>query len=199
MKYLKMLGLAAFAAMAFTAFVGASTASATTLEVTGVTQAQPVTITASLTAGTSAILRDTFGFAANTCKESHVHGSTVSPYTGTTVTGEFTAGEAGLSFKGCTNPVTVHKSGKLHVEWEDETDGWVSSSEAEVTVWSTIHGTYINCKTGPGVVIGTLTGVTHGHAEIHINTVLDCSPHLSSAKWIGAYIVTTPTGLGVSA
>ena len=72
MKYLKILGLAAVAAMALTAFMGAGTASATglwkyTTPSENDTLGVGTTITASLEAGTSAVLRDTGGLANDTC------------------------------------------------------------------------------------------------------------------------------------
>jgi hypothetical protein len=207
MKYLKMLGLAAVAAMAFMAFA-ASSASATTLEVGGVTKNESITITASLKTGTSATLRDTFGFSSNTCTKSHVHGSTTSAthqggptthgvYTGYELTGELTEGSNGLSFSECENePVEVHTGGTLHIRHiANTTNGTVTSSGAEVTTESPF-GT-LNCKTGAGTHLGTLTGVKEGHATMDINATLSCSG--ISSKWIATYTVTSPTGLGVSA
>jgi hypothetical protein len=203
MKYLKMLGLAAVAAMALTA-VTAGSASATTLEVTGVTQNKSVSITASIAAGGTVRL-SSFGVTVNTCNQSHVAGHTTTAggsqgtekagFTGTRVGGPITS----LSFSGCISPVTVHKGGGLAVEHiAGTTNGKVFSHGAEVTVFSVIHNTYINCLTGAGTLIGTITGVKHGHATMHINATLNCAPHVSSAKWEGTYTVTTE-GLGVSA
>ena len=205
MKYLKILGLAAIAAMALMA-VAVGSASATTLEVGGVTKNEAVTITGSLKAGTSAILKDTFGFSSNKCAESHVHGSTTSSttagntthnsYTGEELTGPLTEKEEGLRFRSCERePVTVHNSGILHIKWISGTNGSVTSSAAEVTTGSPF-GT-LNCKTGTGTPIGTLTGVakTTEHATMDINATLNCSG--VSSKWEATYTVTTPTGLGV--
>jgi hypothetical protein len=204
MKYLKILGLAAVAAMAMMAFTAGS-ASATTLEVNGVTTNDSVTITASLKPKTVAVLRDTAGFSKNECSESHAHGVT-EVYTGTYVSGpltghthaENTAGiepSSGLSFGGCTRPVTVERPGTLLIDWISGTNGTVTSKEAIVKVGSAI-GT-LNCNTGEGTDIGTLTGVASGHATMDINGVINCGI-IPSAKWEGTYIITTPTGLGVS-
>ena len=192
MKYLKILGLAAVAAMALTAFA-ASTASATTLEVGGVTKNESVTLDASLASGTKAVLARTDGSLANECAASTVQGSTASPFTGATVTGPISS----LSFTECTRPVTVHKAGTLHVAHTGTTDGTVTSSGAEVTVGSPF-GT-LNCKTGEGVHIGTLKGTASGHATMEIGAVLNCGFLVPSATWKGTYVVTSPTGLGVSA
>ena len=198
MKYLKMLGLAAVAAMALTAFAVGS-ASATTLEVEGSTTNAEVTITASLEPSTTATLRTTGGLFANTCTESHVHGNTVSPFTGTTVGGPITT----LTFSKCTEePVVVHQKGSLTITHiAGTTNGTVTSSGAEVTVPSPI-GT-LTCKTGGGTDIGKLTGATNGttnltkHATMDIEGVLNCGI-IPSAVWEGKYIVTSPTELAVS-
>jgi hypothetical protein len=211
MKYLKMLGLAALSAMALMA-VTAGTASATTLEIGGATQNKPVTITASLKAGTSVLLKNTSGSSENTCTQSHLHGTTTWSTTGGVTTHNSYTGEqltGALSFlqfgtdatgKGCTTNVTVHKAGKLHIKHiAGTTNGTLTSSEAEVTSFSAAFGTYINCKTGTGTHLGTLTGVKEGHATMHVNAVLNCGFFVPSAQWIGTYTVTSPTGFGVSA
>lgn len=190
MKYLKILGLAAVAAMAMTAFA-ASSASATTLEENGVTKNSSTTITASLKTGTKAVLKDTNNFSRNECEVSHVHGTTTSPYTGTSVTGHIET----LTFASCTRPVTVHFPGKLEITYTSGTNGTVASEEAIVTVNSAI-GT-LNCETGTTTDIGTFTGVSSGNSTMDINAVLNCGI-IPSAKWEGTYEVTTP-GLGVSA
>ena len=198
MKYLKVLGLAAVAAMAMMAFAVGS-ASATTLEETGVTKNSTVTITASLKPGSSAILKDTAGFSQNTCTSSHVHGHTTI-FTGTVVTGPLTGHktvepENGLSFGGCTRTVKVHDPGTLEIDWTSGTDGSVASEEAEVTVGSAI-GTLV-CKTGETTKLGTLKGVASGNATMEVNAVINCGI-VPSAKWEATYEVTSPHGLGVS-
>jgi hypothetical protein len=133
-----------------------------------------------------------------------VHGSTTSAdvggstihgvYTGDSLTGPLTEGANGLKFSNCTRePVTVHKSGELHITWTSGTNGTVTSSGAEVTTGSPF-GT-INCKTGEGTHLGTLTGVAAGKATMDINAVLSCSG--ISSKWEATYTVTSPEGLGV--
>jgi len=193
MKYLKMLGLAAVAAMALMA-VTAGSASATTLEIGGVVQSGAVTITASQES--SITLADTENTQANTCSESHVHGSTT-VFSGTYVTGVLSV----LSFTNCTrSPVVVDKPGKLKIDWEEgTTSGSVFSEEAEVTV-PTTFGFSVNCKTGEGTKIGTLDGKasTSEHATMTIAAVLNCGFLLPSASWSGSYWITSPTGLGVT-
>jgi hypothetical protein len=100
MKYLKMLGLAAIAALALTAVLGAGSASAATFLCK--TKANPcpehypigTVISASLETGTHAVLTTNLGKI--TCKKSTVTGKT----TTTEGHGEIT----GLTFSECTDP-----------------------------------------------------------------------------------------------
>jgi hypothetical protein len=197
MKHLKIIGLAAVAAMALMAFAAGS-ASATTLEVEGKTTNAAVTITASLEPETSAILEDTNKLTQDTCTESHVHGATENTFTGTSVSGAVTT----LTFAKCTHETTVIKPGKLSIAHiAGTTDGTVTSSEAEVSIKSTVFGVTITCKTGTGTPIGTLTGkeAGKGDATMDINAVVSCGAFVPTAKWTGSYVVTSPTPFGVSA
>jgi hypothetical protein len=194
MKFTKILGLVAAAALALMAF--ASTASATTLEVKGVKQTTDVTIESSLKSGTSALLTDTFGFFANTCTVSTVKGTDSTKTTGTVVTGPISSLSWGTTATPCKegNPV-VHKAGSLSVEWiSGTTNGTVRSEGAEVTVPSALG--LLTCTTPAegGTDLGTLTGVKEGNATMDINAVLNCG---ITAKWTGTYVVTSPAGLGV--
>jgi len=190
MKYLKMLGLAAVAAMALMASAGG--ASATTLEVGGAAQNNEVTIEATIAAGTSAILKDEFGTTTDTCTASTVKGTTEGSFTGATVGGKVGT----LSFGSCSHTTHVIKPGSLAVAWTSGTNGTVTSKEAEVTVDSTVFGASAVCKTGAGTDVGTLTGVSSGNATMHISATVNCG-FLGNAKWTGTYTVTSPSGLGV--
>jgi hypothetical protein len=193
MKYLKMLGIAAAAAMVFTAFA-ASTSSATTLEVGGVTQNSAVTLEMSLATGTSTTLSSTDGSIANTCTTSAMHGTT-STFTGSVVTAPLKT----LTFANCTRPVTVHKAGTIEVsQIANSTNGTAYWDDAEVT-FSTPFGT-LNCKPSPTTHIGTITGsAVIGKGIMHGSGVLNCGFLLPSATWKGTYTVTSPSALGVSA
>jgi hypothetical protein len=193
MKYLKMLGLAAVAAMALMA-VTAGSASATTLELGGVTTNKAVSITAS--AESSITLSDTEGSQANTCSVSSVAGTT-SVFSGEKVTGSLSE----LSFGTCTrSPVTVDVKGGLYIINEaGTTSGSVFSEGASVTV-PTTFGFSVTCTTlSSGTKIGTLKGVKSGTATMTISAVLSCGFLLPSATWSGSYNVTTPSNLGVGA
>ncbi len=104
-----------------------------------------------------------------------------------------------LTFGNCTSEgVQVHNAGKLYVIYTEGSSGRVSSEQAEVTVPTPFGGT-VNCKTGSGATLGTLTGTSSGHANIDVNAVLYCGFLLPSATLKGTYTITSPTGLGVSA
>jgi hypothetical protein len=192
MKYLKMLGIAAVAAMALMAVVGATTASATTLENNGVALNKAVTIEASLKAGTSAVLKDEFGTTTDTCTGSKVEGTTenraepeTTRFTGAVVGGNLNT----LTFESCTHHTTVIKPGSLHVAWTSGTNGTLTSFGAEVTVVSTFFGATATCKTGAGTKIGTLTGVKEGNATIDIGATINCGI-LGNSSWTGTYVTT---------
>ncbi|HEV2858711.1 MAG TPA: hypothetical protein VGW80_09950 [Solirubrobacterales bacterium] len=193
MKFTKILGVVAAAALALMAFAG--TASATTLAIGGVKQTGAVTIKASLKTGTSAILKDTGGAFANTCLESAVEGKT------TTFTGTVAGPISTLSFSKCTEePVVVDTTGSLTVtQIAGTTNGTVRSIGAKVTSPSPFGALTCTTAASPGTDIGTLTGVasTASHATMDINAVLNCGFFLPSAKWEGTYTVTSPTGLNV--
>ncbi|MDQ2629520.1 MAG: hypothetical protein M3Y75_00905 [Actinomycetota bacterium] len=194
MKHLKMIATVAVTAMAALVVFGAGSASATTMEVGGVTQNQSVTTLGSVKASSSMVLSRTDGSLANTCTEFVIEGKSLSPFTGTRVSGSGTT----LAFGGCTRPVTAHATGLLHGEHiAGTTDGTMTSSGAEVTVGSPF-GT-LNCKTGAGVDIGRLTGTATGHAELHINAVINCGFLVPSATMKADVTVTSPTGAAASA
>lgn len=191
---LRTVGLTLLSALAFTA-VAASSASATTVELNGVTQNSSVSTSVSISVGFTIVFGRTDGTLANTCTAATVEGAYSSPFTGTKVTGATST----LSFSGCSagNP-TVHKAGKLYVEHESgTTNGNVFSEEAEVTVPTSL-GFTVNCKTGGGTQLGTVTGVSSGNATMHVNAVLNCGFLLPSARLTGTLTVTT-SGFAVSA
>ncbi|HEY3434103.1 MAG TPA: hypothetical protein VGK41_00480, partial [Solirubrobacterales bacterium] len=100
------------------------------------------------------------------------------------------------SFTSCERTVTVNNAGTLHIGSKGGTDGEVASTNGEWTV-SSPFGT-LTCKTGEGVNLGTLSGTASGHAEMVISGVLNCGFLVPSAVWKGTYVITSPTGLGVS-
>lgn len=194
MVHLKSLGVAILSTMALAVCCSGS-ASASTLEVGGVTQNASVTITGSLHPELSMTLGATGGGLANTCTASHLHGTTTSPFTGTTRPG---GPLSTLSFTSCTTPVTVHNPGGISIDHvSGTTNGTVRSLAAEIT--TSVGGLVLTCRTGSGTHLGTLAGGKTGHATLEINAVLNCGFLLPSGQWKGTLDITSPTGLGVSA
>ncbi len=194
MTHLKMFAAVAMTALAAFAVIGAGSASATTLEVGGVTKNEAVTIVGSLTSSTKLVLSRTDGSLANECSTFEIEGTAVSPFTGTEVIG---TGKT-LAFGGCTRPITAHQTGALigkHIP--STTNATMSSAGAEVTVGSPF-GT-LNCKTGVSTHLGTVTGTATGHAVFHISAVINCGFLVPSATMKGTVTVTSPTGIGASA
>lgn len=121
-------------------------------------------------------------------------GATEEPFTTAGVGGALTA----LSFGKCSlEGVKVDKAGSFNIEHiASTTNGTLRSVGTEVTVPSPIG--LLNCKTGTGAHIGTLTGSATGNATLDINAVINCGILAPSAVWAAEYTVTSPTKLGVS-
>lgn len=171
----------------------ASSASATAIEVGGAEIKEEKTYTLSLEVGFSFTMSRTDGSLANTCTKVHLGGHI--PWYNHPALWLLNITE--FSFGGpCIRPVVVHKPGSLSVQYTSGTNGTVSSSEAEVTV-GTAFGT-VNCKTGSGTDLGTLTGVSSGQATVHVNAVVNCGFLLPSANWKGTLKFSSPSGLGVT-
>jgi hypothetical protein len=201
MKSMKMLGLAAVAAMALTAAIGASSASATVLCTTTSTPCGSSwhidTVEASLQAGSTATLRSTTPSFLVTCSSSNV--TATKKATGsltTTWVGVVTA--AGLTWGGCTDITKTLAGGELEVHHiAGSHNGEVTARGFEITVFRmSVTCTY---GAGGGLAIGTLTG---GHsATMRINSVISkvagsflCP---SDIVWEGEYTVTNHTKLYV--
>lgn len=181
MKHLKIIGLAAVAAMALMAF--ASTASATVL-----TSPAGTEYTGEISATPESSLLLKASFANITCTAGTVAGKVETNTT--TASGKITS----LSFTSCNATVTVLKNGSLSIA----SGGTVSGSGSEVTV--SLFGTSCTYGTGAGTTLGKLTsGTTSTDATMTINANL---PLISGgfacgnpANWSGSYLVTKPTPL----
>jgi hypothetical protein len=194
MNYAKLFVIVAVAAVAMMAFAAGS-ASATTLEVNNQTTNSAVTVTASLEPETSLITRDTNNLTQETCTESHIHGTTVPPYTGASVGFVISS----FSYGGCTHTTHVLANGNLSISnLGGTTNGTVSASGSEVTVKSTVFGVSIVCKTGAGTDTGLLTGKSSGDATLDVNAVINCGSFVPTAKLEGSSWITSPTPFGVS-
>jgi hypothetical protein len=192
MKWFTKVGLGSAVALVTMAFLGAGLASATTLEVKGVAQNKSISVTGSLKAGTSMILKDEFGTTTDTCTTAEVKGATEGTFTGASVGGKIGT----MTFKNCTHTTTVIAPGSMSVVWTSGTNGSVTSSGSEVTVQSTFFGSSAICKTGTGTTVGTVTGVKEGHATLDINAKVNCGI-LGSGSLTGTVTGTGSGGLGV--
>jgi hypothetical protein len=201
MKYLKMLGLAAVAAAALMAFVGAGTASADELctkSETPCAAANRITqIHATLEPGTSAKLEDTNGNTLDTCTEATVlitnikQGAGVSPITGSSTAGEITWGSAGTACSFTTDTITGASYAASQATGGGTT---LKASGAEVTINTGLFGSCIY-KTGTGLDLGT---VSQGGKTLAINVVVERASGFvcpSTAKWNATYTVTNHTAV----
>jgi hypothetical protein len=203
MKYLKMLGLAAMAAMALTAFVGAGTASAKEGVLCSVAAetncpskwAVGTVLDFSLPAGGgSAKLTDTAGNTLDTCTSSTVKGPlTANPSATGTATGDINE----LTWGGCTVTTDTIVAGKLVIEAEGGGKGLVyedPNTKTEVTV-----NVFSSCNYGVegGTVIGTLDEGIGTGAEFTANATAKklaggflCP---ETTKWVATYVLTSPS------
>jgi hypothetical protein len=203
MKYLKALGLAAVAAMALTALIGVGSASATVLCKTALSEGcagvwdYPAGTEIDLSLEGSTSTRGTNGELLDTCTEGTIKGATTN--TGgpsETVTSK----SSELWSRNCTTTTVSLAPGSLEIHWKEGTNGTLTVKGTEVTK---MIGS-VSCVYGPaagGVDLGTLTGGSP--ATVDVEAVL---PKLSGGflcpadvVWNGAYLVTTPQPLYVSA
>lgn len=215
MKYLKMLGLAAVAAAALMAFVGAGTASATQLTCT-----QPAGTKIICPQGTNihavneetVILHPPIGKIE--CTKSTVEGDLDNVGSSTTTAGGLIDA---LTFEGCNaEEVKVEAKGSLeiHTEYEEITDkdgtktkiqkavstnnGTLTSTGAKVTVtFAGFHCIFTTNETD----LGTLTGSSSTASKTATLDIIAEIPRTggtsgifcgTKAKWTGSYTVTDP-------
>lgn len=204
MKYLKMLSLAAVAAAALMAFLGAGTASATVicknnLNTTACSEKYPVGTkgTASLAAGTTAVLETTAGEALVTCTESVISSTLENAGSATTTV---KSGVSTMTFANCNLPVVVLKGGSAELHHIAGTDnGTLTTFGTEVTVQ--IFGTTCVYGSGSGLDVGITVGGNPG--SMQLSTVF---PRISGsficpadARFTGKYVATSPTNAWVAA
>ena len=205
MKYLKMLGLAAVAAAALMAFVGAGTASANGILCSTLTN--PCTspwpvgtvLDFSLKPGTSANLTTTEGTTIDTCTGSTVQGE-LTQNSAKVATGKNTA----ITWTNCTSPTTTTKLGKLKITNVPGTyNGTVIADELiEVTIEPAFFG---HCLYGvePGTVLGTVNEGIGTGVVFTANAVAKLlgTPSGSertcfapeTARWKAEYVLTSPS------
>jgi hypothetical protein len=203
MKYVKMLGLAAVAAAALMAFVGASSASATVLcttqgtgSPTGTTcpanQAEPAgTEIHAVNKGTVTLDGEAFNIE---CAASTIKGKTSNEGSATeTVKGKIET----LTFTSCgPSTVTVLKAGELEIHWKEGThNGTLTGNGQEITtVTSTIFGN-IHCifsvtNQSLGDVTGGNPAIFTSNAKIKQLPTNGLCPN--EGAWTATYEITNP-------
>jgi hypothetical protein len=191
MKYMKMLGLAAVAAMALMAF-GAGTASATTLfKNSAKTEHYAAGTTIQASQVGTGYLKDTSGNTIVSCSSGAITGKT-SNTTGALIEGPIST----LDFTSCTSEVHTVKTGSLTINEK----GVVTSAGSEVRI--TVFGTSCYYGTGAGTSLGTL--VSGAPATLKVNSVVNEQEPKSflcpdDARWEATFTVTSPTSLYVGA
>jgi hypothetical protein len=212
MKYVKMLGLAAVAAAALMAFVGAGTASATVLcntetsPCTGTKYGVGQKIESHLKGGTEAVL--VAGFATVKCTTSVVNGAvTAAGSSSATVVGNITT----LDFTNCNCTVAALENadktfGQLEIHYTSSGDGTLTGKNSRVT----INCSGVSCIFGTaatGTTIGTVTGakIATLKAEAKLPYVAGdasnfiCTAGSGTGSWTANYEVTNPENLYVAA
>jgi len=211
MKNLKMLGLAAVAAMALMAMVGAGTASATELcstntsPCTGTKYLSGTTISAQLKAGTGAVLTNSISNV--TCKKSTVDITTTSSGgSGVAVTG--TAPKTtGLTFSECTNSfgetctaevVDLPYSGSVTATGKGNGSMTVQADGSGNPGAKVVCGSLINCTFKTASATLTVTG---GNPAIAAANAIELTREggfcPTTSKWDAEYEVTAPKPLFV--
>lgn len=210
MKYLKMLGLAAIAAGALMAFVGASTASATVLCETNVTSncgsawswANGSTVTFSLAPGASAKLKDPiFGTTINTCTASSVSGAVTNGSSTTTPNGT-----AHGTFTECTKPVSEATDGTIEIHSISGSDQGTVTANGFAFTFEDPFGHMCAYGFNAATDIGNFVPGTNGlDGTLNINHAVSLiAAHsdegcISSGTWTANYTQTGSTPLYISA
>ncbi len=209
MKYVKMLALAAVAAGALMAFVGAGTASAGVLCSTttgnnpcpaGQRWPKKTPIVISVPSGSKAVLTDTTGEELDSCTGSELSGEITNEGSETE---EVEGSVESLTWSGCTFPTTTLETGPIKVDRIAGTsNGTVTAvKQFRVTINTIFFGSCIYGITA-GVSIGDFTegkpGVFHAVkavAEKFSGSNFACP---STSNWTGTYVVTKPANTTMS-
>ncbi|MGN6663151.1 MAG: hypothetical protein ACTHK6_02915 [Solirubrobacterales bacterium] len=198
MKYVKMLGLAAIAAAALMAFVGAGSASAATTLTCGPNTLCPAETQIHAVSEGKAVLDAPFG---NVECESTVQGHT------TNAAGSNDGPITALLWSACGNDkVETLANGSLTIETQEASpnnNGTLKSTGAKVTVVHLgVHCIYETSNTDLGTVTGS-ANTTSGRATLDIAALIPRVGGTSgslcgaNAPWTGSYEITTPTTLNV--
>ncbi|MDQ3726101.1 MAG: hypothetical protein M3335_09505 [Actinomycetota bacterium] len=189
MKHLKMLGLAAIAAMGLMAFVGAGTASATTLftdSAKTIHYPAGTTVDLSMATGKSSLSKSGSTTIA-TCTGGTFHGKTAN------TTGErIQIKNENVTWTGCSQTTHTVSNGSLEIGWTSGTSGEVIGKATQWTYG--IFGTSCTYGFGEGVKLGTLTGASAAALKINANVPRTAGGFLcpSTTTWEAEYVITVP-------
>ena len=193
MKYIKMLGIAAIAAMGLMAFAGS--ASATELYNGATTLKSGTVLDFSLKTGTIAKLTQTNGEVLDECSGSTVKGKiTNAGSSTTTVTGENTS----ITWSSCTFPTTTVVLGKLEAHHVTGTTNATLTADSEIGV--TINTVFFgSCVYGvkAGTDLGLVTGgnpASFGANAVAIKLSGSAFACPETSKWVATYVSTEPAG-----
>jgi hypothetical protein len=185
MKFIKMLSLAATAAVALLAFAGS--ASATTI-----TSPSGTVYTSTVKDVSEGAVKLSGSFTTIQCNASAIEGKIEKHGSGVTAAGAVSS----MTFTECNFPVTVAKKGSLEVHATSGSNGTLTSSGAEISIATSI-GTCV--FTTSNTNLGTVTGSssTGGAATKDISGSIPrtggnflCG---SSGTLTGSYKGTTPS------
>lgn len=187
----KSLGTAVLMALALVLF--ASTASATHLEISGVSQPGALTVKESLKSGTSVQFSGTSGEFVNSCTAS-TEEFTTTVFSGTKVEGPISS----LTYSSCKEePVVVDTRGSISIEYiTGTTNGTMRWIGGKFTTPSPFGSLTCTTAASPGNDVGTLTGVASGFATKDYNVSIPCGP--ITGRLMASYTVTVPAGYGVT-
>jgi hypothetical protein len=176
MKYVKILSLAAVAAMAMMAFVGAGTASATVLCHTTTTPcsqkwAKGTSVEFNLQTGTSALWQTTGGVALNTCLGGTLKG-TIATEGSSTETVKISVPASGFSWSSCTTGQQTLEGGEIEIHAISGSDDGTITLKGFAFTTNTVQ--YGDCiyTAGTGVHLGKITASKTGQAVIDFEVVL---------------------------
>ena len=189
MRYLKVLGLAAVAAAALMAFVGAGTASAETTACKVTEEPcsvgnQVTSIVAHLAPGTTAVLTPSGFFASDvTCTESTMSGEVKTATT--------PKGPGSLSFVGCSDPVKVINSPEIIAHHDGGHNGTLTAKSFEVEVEQSGLTCIFGTEANEGITLtgSSTTPIVDATATIPSTSGFPCP---SSSVWHAKYHVTSP-------
>lgn len=205
MNYLKLFGLAAVAATALMAFIGAGTASATVICRTEPTAGEcpkewdyqtGTKGKASLNAGTTAVLTTTTEEVLVTCTESTVEGTSDNTGSATTTV---KSSLSTLTFSGCTHTIDTVSPGLGELHWIPGTNnGTLTTSGTKVT--TQFAGVSCTYGIGTGTDMGTTVGGNPGNLKVNapIKKVEGSFLCPSNTVFQAEYVATNPANAWVA-